>query len=133
MLRVEAFDHIVLNVANVAVSAERYARVLGMRVETHHPEHGAMRTSLRFGRNKINLRPITASQAEWFTGRAPQPGSDDLCFITALAPNDVATHFRACGVTVELGPPTKQGALGPIRSVYVRDPDGNLIEVSSYP
>lgn len=133
MLNVEAFDHIVLNVGDVAVSADWYERVLGMTVQTHTPTSGgAARTSLRFGRNKINLRPIAARQAEWFTGHMPQPGSDDLCFLTSVAPDAVAAHFRACGVAIELGPVVKQGALGDICSVYVRDPDGNLIEISSY-
>jgi catechol 2,3-dioxygenase-like lactoylglutathione lyase family enzyme len=133
MLSVEAFDHIVLNVVDLAVAAAWYERVLGMTVETHTPRSGgAARTSLRFGRNKINLRPIAATQAEWFTGDHPQPGSDDLCFLTTVAPNDVAAHFRVCGVSIELGPVVKQGALGDICSVYVRDPDGNLIEISSY-
>lgn len=134
MLTVTAFDHVVLNVRDVEIAAEWYARVLGMeRRSNPPPEGGAPRTSMMFGRNKINLRPLAATQAEWFTGRAPQPGSDDLCFLTDLPPEQVADHFRECGVEIALGPVIKQGARGDIRSVYVRDPDGNLIEVASYP
>ncbi len=87
---------------------------------------------MRFGRNKINLRPAPASQEEWITGKAIAAGSDDLCFLTKATPQAVADHFRVCGVTIEDGPTEKRGAMGPIVSVYCRDPDGNLIEVSSY-
>ena len=134
MLRVNAFDHLVLNVQDVEIAAEWYARVLGMeRRDTPPPEGGTLRTSMMFGRNKINLRPISATQEEWFTGLSPQPGSDDLCFLTELPPAQVADHFRRNGIAIELGPVIKQGARGDIVSVYVRDPDGNLIEVASYP
>ena len=87
---------------------------------------------MHFGRQKINLRPETATQKQWFTGRQIAPGSDDLCFLTAFTPQQVADHFKACGVTIEEGPSEKPGALGTLVSVYCRDPDGNLIEVSSY-
>jgi catechol 2,3-dioxygenase-like lactoylglutathione lyase family enzyme len=133
MLTVEAFDHLVLNVRNVDVSAAWYERVLGMTREDAEPAPGqAVRTSVKFGNNKINLRPMTATQEDWFTGATPQAGSDDLCFLTGTSPDDVVDHFRKCCVEIVLGPVIKKGARGPIRSVYVRDPDGNLIEVSSY-
>jgi catechol 2,3-dioxygenase-like lactoylglutathione lyase family enzyme len=91
------------------------------------------RTSLRFGGQKINLRPVTATQEEWFTGAAGGvPGTDDLCFVVTMKSDQVAEYLRACGVTVEVGPVAKAGALGPIMSVYCRDPDGNLIEIASY-
>lgn len=134
MLRVTAFDHVVLNVRDVEIAAEWYARVLGMERRTSTPpEGGAPRTSMMFGRNKINLRPLAATQEDWFTGLAPQPGSDDLCFLTDLRPAQVADHFRRHDIEITLGPVIKQGARGDIVSVYVRDPDGNLIEVASYP
>jgi catechol 2,3-dioxygenase-like lactoylglutathione lyase family enzyme len=88
---------------------------------------------MNFGRHKINLRPLHASQEEWFTARSPQAGSDDLCFITTSPPEQLVDHLRTCGVPVEVGPVMKRGALGPIRSIYVRDPDGNLVEIASYP
>jgi catechol 2,3-dioxygenase-like lactoylglutathione lyase family enzyme len=133
MLSVEAIDHIVINVADVESSAAWYERALGMTREIADAPGGQFpRTSMRFGRHKINLRPIEAAQEDWFTAEAPRPGSDDLCFLTKVAPDAVADHFRRCGITIVLGPTMKKGALGPIRSVYVRDPDGNLIEVSSY-
>lgn len=134
MLSVEAIDHLVLTVRDPEVSAAWYARVLGMvREDRPAPSGGAPRTSMRFGRCKINLRPATATAAEWFTGQAPAPGAADVCLLTSASPEEVASHFRRERVEIVLGPVGKHGALGPIRSVYVRDPDGNLVEVSSYP
>jgi catechol 2,3-dioxygenase-like lactoylglutathione lyase family enzyme len=133
MLTIHAVDHVVLNVLNVDESAAWYERVLRMAREASEATSGsAARTSMMFGRNKINLRPITATQAEWFTANAPQPGSLDLCLLTNAGPDQVTDHFLRCGVEIALGPVNRRGAMGEIRSVYVRDPDGNLIEVSSY-
>lgn len=129
---VEALDPLVINVRDVEVAAEWYRRVLGMRRVETEPMPGRRVTSMHFGRQKINLRPIAATQEQWFTGRQVAPGSDDLCFLTGSTPQQVADHFRACGVAIEQGPSEKNGALGTIVSVYCRDPDGNLIEVSSY-
>ena len=133
MLSIEAIDHLVLTVCDVEVSAAWYARVLGMvREDRPAPSWRARRTSMRFGRQKINLRPVTATPAEWPPGKAPAPGGGDICLLTSASPDQVASHFRQEGVEIVLGPVAKHGALGPIRSVYVHDPDGNLIEVSSY-
>lgn len=133
MLTIEAIDHIVFNVRDVEASAAWYARVLGLTRVDAASDTGERRTSMTFGRNMINLRPIDASQDSWFTGTAPSAGGQDLCFLTSVPPDAVAAHFGSCGVAIELGPVTKRGARGPICSIYVRDPDGNLIEVSSYP
>lgn len=132
MLTVEAIDHLVFNVRDVEVSALWYERVLGMVRERGQTPSGEIRTSMKFGRNKINLRPLSATQEEWFTGQSPCAGSDDLCLLTQVHPDDVAEHFRKNDVAIVVGPVTKRGACGDICSVYVRDPDGNLIEVSSY-
>lgn len=130
---VDAIDHIVINVRDVDVAATWYQRVLGMQREDWQPGPGRSgRTTVKFGRQKINLRPISATQQEWFTGRQVAPGSDDLCFLTKSSPQEVADHLRACGVAIEAGPTDKRGAMGTIVSVYCRDPDGNLIEISSY-
>src|SRR6516165_5766986 len=129
---VEAFDHIVLNVRDVEVAAAWYERVLGMKRVVSEPRPGRKVTSMHFGRNKINLRPSTATQKEWFTGNEVAPGSDDLCFLTKSTPQQVVDHLRACGVKIEQGPGEKSGAMGTIVSVYCRDPDGSLIEISSY-
>jgi catechol 2,3-dioxygenase-like lactoylglutathione lyase family enzyme len=133
MLIVEAVDHLVFNVRDIEASAHWYEHVLGMARESHQTPSGETRTSMKFGRNKINLRPMSATQEDWFTGSSPCAGSADLCFLTTTNPDDVAEHFRQNDVEIVLGPVTKSGACGPICSVYVRDPDGNLIEVSSYP
>lgn len=133
-LRVSAIDHVVLNVSNVECSADWYVGLLGMRREDWAPKPGTEpRVSLIFGRQKINLRPLTATQEAWFTGNRPASGSDDLCFLTDSSPEAVVAHCRQRGVKVIAGPVIKRGALGPIHSVYVRDPDGNLIEIASYP
>jgi catechol 2,3-dioxygenase-like lactoylglutathione lyase family enzyme len=126
---IDRLDHLVLNVSDVQVSASWYQRVLGMDME-HFGEDG--RIALKFGGQKINLRPAGHDTESWFTGRVIAPGSDDLCFITAVGPDDVLGHLKVCGVTVEKGPVPRAGALGPMSSVYCRDPDGNLIEISSY-
>lgn len=129
MIDILALDHIVLNVADVEVSARWYETVLGLRRQ-NDPAKG--RTSLHFGVQKINLRPVHATQQEWFTGHAPQAGSDDLCFVTNTHPDHTARHLRDHGVGIEVGPVTKQGARGPMTSLYCRDPDGNLVEVAWY-
>jgi catechol 2,3-dioxygenase-like lactoylglutathione lyase family enzyme len=127
---VDRLDHLVITCRDVEISASLYQRVLGMEREEFGPHR---RTSLRFGGQKINLRPVTATQEDWFTGAAGGvPGTDDLCFIVTMKAEQVAEYLRACGVTVEVGPVAKAGALGPIMSVYCRDPDGNLIEIASY-
>jgi catechol 2,3-dioxygenase-like lactoylglutathione lyase family enzyme len=132
-LTITAFDHVVLNVADVEVAADWYGRVLGMAREPIGPAPGgAVGIAMLFGRNKINLRPISATQDEWFTGVSPQPGSDDLCFLTEASPAEAVAHFERCGVAVEVGPVTRKGARGDMQSIYVRDPDGNLIEVATY-
>jgi catechol 2,3-dioxygenase-like lactoylglutathione lyase family enzyme len=126
---VDRLDHLVITCSDVEISAGWYQRVLGME----RAEFGTgKRTALRFGGQKINLRPATATQEAWFSGTAAAPGTQDLCFVVTVPPEEVVTHLERCGVTVEVGPVAKQGALGPIRSVYCRDPDGNLIEIASY-
>ncbi len=132
MVAVDAFDHIVINVHDVEASAAWYERVLGMKRVVTEPRPGRKVTSVHFGRNKMNLRPITATQQEWFTGRQVVPGSDDLCFLTKSTPQQVVEHLKSCGIAIEEGPGEKSGAQGTLISVYCRDPDGNLIEISSY-
>ena len=85
-----------------------------------------------FGNQKINVRPRDADKVEWFTADHETAGSDDLCFLTASTPDQVVAHLKANGVAIEEGPVAKQGARGTLRSVYCRDPDGSLIEISSY-
>jgi catechol 2,3-dioxygenase-like lactoylglutathione lyase family enzyme len=132
-VKIDALDHLVINVADVARTAEWYRKTLGMEVKVFDPGPGKIpRTSLVFGNQKINVRPRGADKVEWFTADHETPGSDDLCFLTKSSPGEVVAHLKACGVAIEEGPVRKQGARGPLRSVYCRDPDGSLIEISSY-
>jgi catechol 2,3-dioxygenase-like lactoylglutathione lyase family enzyme len=132
-VKVSALDHLVINVADVARSVEWYRKVLGMEVKVFDPGQGKpVRTSLLFGNQKINVRPRDADKVEWFTADHETAGSDDLCFLTASTPQEVVAHLKACDVAIEEGPVAKQGARGTLRSVYCRDPDGSLIEISSY-
>ena len=126
---VDRLDHLVITCRDLETSASWYQRVLGMEREAFGPKN---RTALRFGGQKINLRPMDASVEDWETGHNPIPGVQDLCFVVAVSGEDIAAHLRECGVTVLDGPAPKYGALGPITSVYCRDPDGNLIEISTY-
>jgi catechol 2,3-dioxygenase-like lactoylglutathione lyase family enzyme len=132
-VKVNALDHLVINVSDVARSAAWYAKILGMEIRVFDPGPGKTpRTSLLFGNQKINVRPRDADKIDWFTADHETAGSDDLCFLTSSTPEQVVAHLRASGVAVEEGPVAKQGARGTLRSVYCRDPDGSLIEISSY-
>ena len=132
-VKVHALDHLVINVADVARSAQWYQTVLGMEVRVFDPGQGKTpRTSLVFGNQKINVRPKDADKADWFTADHEAAGSDDLCFLTSSTPDEVVAHLAAEGIRIEEGPVAKQGARGTLRSVYCRDPDGSLIEISSY-
>jgi len=126
---VDRLDHLVITCRDVEVTAGWYQRVLGMEREEFGAER---RTALKFGGQKINLRPRTATQEAWFSSVVAEPGTQDLCFVCTVSADDVVEHLRGIGVQVELGPVAKQGALGPITSVYCRDPDGNLIEIATY-
>ena len=132
-VKVNALDHLVINVSDVARSAEWYAKILGMEIRVFDPGEGrAKRTSLVFGNQKINVRPKDADKIDWFTADHEAAGSDDLCFLTDSTPEAVVAHLKTHGVRIEEGPTKKQGARGTLLSVYCRDPDGSLIEISSY-
>lgn len=126
MIAIDRLDHLVLTVRDIEASCAFYARVLGMEVRTF----AGGRKALHFGRQKINLH----EQGREFAPRArhPAPGSADLCFAANGSLDAVVAHLAACGVAIEEGPVPRTGALGPIRSVYIRDPDQNLIEISTY-
>lgn len=125
-VRIDRLDHLVLTVASIESTCDFYARVLGMEVS----RFGGGRTALYFGRQKINLHEV-GNEFVPRAGRATA-GSGDLCLISATPLDDVVGHLSACGVAIIEGPVAKTGATGPIRSVYFRDPDENLIEVSTY-
>ena len=126
MIRVDHLDHLVLTVKSIEESCAFYERVLGMTVEVF----GEGRKALRFGRQKFNLHE--AGHELEPKARTPLPGSADLCLIAETALDDVVEHLAAQGVTIENGPVERTGAVGRIMSVYIRDPDGNLIEIANY-
>lgn len=119
-------DHLVLTVADLDATIAWYQAVLGMRQVTF----GGGRHALAFGQQKINLH-LAGHELEPKAHR-PLPGSVDLCLVSATSLDDVQAHLRALGVPIESGPVARTGALGPITSVYLRDPDHNLIEVATY-
>jgi len=123
---IDRVDHLVLTVADIEQTIDFYVRVLGMVPVTF----GAGRRALLFGRNKLNLHQ--AGHEFDPKARRPTPGSTDVCLVTTTPLDRVVAHLRACGVPIEEGPVSRTGATGPITSVYFRDPDGNLIEVSTY-
>ena len=125
--RIERVDHFVLTVRDIEKTCEFYSRVLGMTVHEFGP---LKRKALHFGTNKINLHP--AGREYEPKAARPVPGSGDFCLVTTTSLDEVAAHLEAQGVTIEEGPVPRSGALGAIQSLYFRDPDGNLVEVSTY-
>jgi catechol 2,3-dioxygenase-like lactoylglutathione lyase family enzyme len=125
-MKIEALDHLVLTVADVPTSCAFYTRVLGMEEVTF----GAGRKALVFGAQKINLHQHGREFEP--KARQPTPGSADVCLLTSSSAADVIEHLRRQNIAIEEGPIQRTGARGPIESVYFRDPDGNLIEVSRY-
>ncbi|KPN14864.1 glyoxalase [Bacillus australimaris] len=123
---IRRLDHIVLTVQHMEDTIRFYTNVLGMKEETF----GNGRKALRFGLQKINLHEA----GHEFEPKAahPLPGSNDLCFITDLDMDNLLLHLRKQVVPIEEGPVRRNGTLGPIESVYIRDPDLNLIEISRY-
>jgi catechol 2,3-dioxygenase-like lactoylglutathione lyase family enzyme len=121
----EQLDHIVLTVTNIHATTDFYTEVLGMDIVTVEG-----RTALRFGDQKINLH----QRGHEFQPRAaqPTPGSADLCFITLTPMDEVVSYLTELKVHVEVGPVERTGAVGKLLSIYIRDPDKNLIEISNY-
>jgi catechol 2,3-dioxygenase-like lactoylglutathione lyase family enzyme len=122
-MRITAFDHLVLTVADLDATVAFYER-LGMVCERFLDD----RLALHFGRQKINLHRAGAEFEPH--ARRPEPGSADLCFLVDEPIAAVERELAAAGIDIEVGPVERTGAQGPLESVYVRDPDGNLIELS---
>jgi catechol 2,3-dioxygenase-like lactoylglutathione lyase family enzyme len=124
-MQIDSLDHLVLTVADIEATCAFYARALGMRAV----EFAGGRRALAFGAQKINLH----RRGHEFEPKAaqPLPGSADLCFLTSVPLDEVIGHLHAQRVRIIEGPVDRTGATGPIRSVYVRDPDQNLIEISN--
>ena len=125
-MKIDRIDHLVLTVRDIDATCQFYSRVLGMNTVAF----GAGRVALAFGAQKINLHQAGRE----FEPKAnhPTPGSADICLIAAVPLAQVIAHLEVCGVPIIEGPTTRTGATGPLQSVYFRDPDSNLIEVSTY-
>jgi len=123
---IERLDHLVLTVADIEATVAFYECALNMRRE----RFGEGRVALRFGDQKLNLHQ--AGRELDPKALRPTPGSADLCFIATVPLQTIQAALARANVTVEEGPVPRTGALGPIRSLYFRDPDGNLLEVSVY-
>ena len=117
-------DHIVLTTRDLERCLDFYTRVIGMTIE----RYGAGRIALKFGPHKFNVHPPGFDAS--LKARTPTPGSLDLCFLADRPLDQVIAHLEACGVPIEEGPSIRTGARFLIRSVYIRDPDENLIEIS---
>jgi catechol 2,3-dioxygenase-like lactoylglutathione lyase family enzyme len=127
---VDRIDHLVLTVNDIETTTRFYERALGLARETFRGPDGQPRFALTFGRQKINLQDkttVTPTKAQ-----RPTFGSGDFCLIAAVPLDDVIAHLRKVDVPIEAGPVPRRGALGALRSVYFRDPDGNLVEVAEY-
>lgn len=126
---IDSLDHLVLTVRDIDATLRFYQSALGMQAVRFTAKDGSQRVALGFGRQKINLH----AQGREFEPKAatPMPGSADLCFLTAKPMADVVAHLQTQGVAVIEGPVQRTGATGPILSVYIRDPDSNLIEISN--
>ncbi|KAJ8282064.1 hypothetical protein COCON_G00045830 [Conger conger] len=125
-VRIRRLDHLVLTVKSVPDTLAFYSKILGMEIVTFKGN----RKALGFGQQKFNLHQ--SGQEFEPKARHPTPGSADLCLITDTPLLKVSEHLQACGVAVEEGPVERTGAVGSITSLYFRDPDDNLIEVSNY-
>ena len=121
---IASVDHIVLTTRDLDRCLDFYTRVLGMKLE----RYGEGRIALTFGPHKFNVHPPGFNAA--IKAQVPTPGSLDLCFLAACPLDEVMAKLRECGIPIEEGPGVRTGARFQIRSVYVRDPDGNLIEIS---
>jgi len=121
---IKSIDHIVLTTRDLDKCVTFYVEVLGMRLENY----GAGRIAFRFGDQKFNVHPPGFDAS--IKARTPTPGSLDLCFLADCPLKDVIARLKKHGIAIEEGPSVRTGARFPIQSVYVRDPDDNLIEIS---
>ena len=124
-MKIERFDHLVLTVRNIEATCRFYSTVLGMQIVDFNGRKG-----LKFGQHKFNLQEL-GHEIDPKADR-PTPGSADFCLITPDRIELVVEHLSKASIRIVEGPVERSGALGPIRSVYFRDPDLNLIEVSTY-
>jgi len=125
-MKIDRMDHVVLTVRDLDRTCEFYRSVLGFEVVTFAGD----RRGLSFGRQKLNLHLF----GKEFEPKAqhPTPGSLDLCFVTSTPLDEVQRELRQKGIAIEVGPVEKVGATGTLLSIYIRDPDYNLIEIANY-
>jgi catechol 2,3-dioxygenase-like lactoylglutathione lyase family enzyme len=125
-LELRRIDHVVLTVADMEATIDFYVRALGMRHVVTGERH-----ALHFGDCKLNLHP-EVNDLPPLKAAVPTLGSEDICLVADGTIDDVVSELRAAGVEIEEGPVARDGALGPMTSVYFRDPDANLVEISVY-
>jgi catechol 2,3-dioxygenase-like lactoylglutathione lyase family enzyme len=126
----DRLDHLVLTVNDIGETLRFYERALGFERELFRGPEGQPRFALKFGQQKINLQDRSTETPT--KAKHPTLGAGDFCVITAIPLADMLTHLRVIGVAIEAGPVARRGALGELRSIYFRDPDGNLVEVAEY-
>jgi len=127
--KLDRLDHLVLTVRDIPATCDFYTGVLGMASEIFDAADGSMRRALTFGNQKINLHQAGAEFEP--KARNPRPGSADICFLSDTPIGDWQIHLAGQGIETQAGPVARTGAQGPIMSIYLRDPDGNLIEISN--
>jgi catechol 2,3-dioxygenase-like lactoylglutathione lyase family enzyme len=125
-MKIDSIDHVVFTVKDINATCDFYTKVLGMKVVTF----GEGRKALAFGTQKINLQQL--GRESTLVADKPTSGSADICFITSVPLSEVIAHLNSCGVRLVGGPVERNGARGMMTSVYFRDPDLNLVEVSNY-
>lgn len=127
----DRIDHLVLTVTDIEASTQFYERALGFEREFFHGPEGQPRHALRFGHQKINLQDAATQTPT--KARVPTIGSGDFCLITKEPLSRLIALLQAQGIAIDTGPVQRRGALGPMTSIYLRDPDGNLVEIAQYP
>ncbi len=130
-MKLEKIDHVVITVKDLNKTIDFYTNILGMKLEKFSSslKNNQIRYAVCFGSQKINIheekKPLKPNALK------PSSGSMDICFISQNKINDWMHHLEKKGINIEIGPEQKTGALGPILSIYIRDPDFNLIEISN--
>jgi catechol 2,3-dioxygenase-like lactoylglutathione lyase family enzyme len=125
-MKIDSIDHVVFTVKDINATCDFYTKVLGMEVVTF----GEGRKALAFGLQKVNLQQL--GRESTLVADKPTSGSADICFVTSVPVSEVIAHLNSCGVRLVGGPVERNGARGMMTSVYFRDPDLNLVEVSNY-
>ncbi len=125
-MKIDSIDHVVFTVKDIEATCDFYSKVLGMEIVTF----GQGRKALAFGSQKINLQQL--GRESTLIAQKPTSGSADICFVTSVPLSEVVAHLSSFGVKLIGGPVERDGARGLMMSVYFRDPDLNLIEVSNY-